>query len=236
MLIHPSIEAIDLALFLKKEKVLVICDLHIGYEQAMKKEGILVPRTQKQLIISRLQQILEKFRPKTIVINGDLKHEFGSINKQEWQDTIEILDLLNAKGEELLIVEGNHDPLLEPIAAKRDIKLLKEHRVGKVLIVHGDTVPNKLAPIVIIGHDHPAIVLQDGAKREKFKCYLKGTFKKSTLIVQPSFQPLVQGTNVLEDQMLSPLIASTKNFEVFIVDEETGDVLPFGKVRNFLPQ
>jgi hypothetical protein len=39
-----GIEIIDLSLYLKEQKVLVIADLHIGYEEALTKQGIMVPK------------------------------------------------------------------------------------------------------------------------------------------------------------------------------------------------
>jgi len=93
-------------------------------------------------------------------------------------------------------------------------------------------VPEKLAKILIIGHEHPAITLREQAKAEKFKCYLKGKYKKSVLIVQPSFNLLTQGTDVLREKILSPLIKNVKNFEAYIVNDETHQVLDFGKVGN----
>ena len=46
MKIHKDIEIIDLCLFLTKSKTLIIPDVHIGYEEALNKQGILIPRTQ----------------------------------------------------------------------------------------------------------------------------------------------------------------------------------------------
>jgi hypothetical protein len=85
-----------------------------------------------------------------------------------------------------------------------------------------------------MGHEHPAITLREKAKTEKFKCFLKGKFKASTLIVQPSMNPLTEGTDVTKEQVLSPLISKIPNFEVYIVNDKTHEVLPFGKIKNLL--
>ena len=45
MKILEGIEIIDKALWLEKEKVLVLADLHIGFEAYFNELGILVPRT-----------------------------------------------------------------------------------------------------------------------------------------------------------------------------------------------
>jgi metallophosphoesterase superfamily enzyme len=40
MEIHPGIEMVDLALYLKKQQALVLADLHIGFEEALAKQGV----------------------------------------------------------------------------------------------------------------------------------------------------------------------------------------------------
>ncbi|MCL6500691.1 MAG: hypothetical protein K6T16_01505 [Candidatus Pacearchaeota archaeon] len=93
MEIVSGIEIKNKALWLKKSRTLIIADLHIGYEGALLEEGVLVP---KMTFGDMKREILEllKLRPKVVVINGDLKHEFGQISRQEWRETLEILDIL----------------------------------------------------------------------------------------------------------------------------------------------
>lgn len=232
MEILSGIETIGTGLWLTDEKTLIICDVHLGYEQELICKGVLVPKVQRQQIEADLRLILSKIKPKRIVINGDLKHEFGRINRQEWKDVTALLTYLRAHCQELMILEGNHDPMLFPIADKLAVELQKELRLGDILITHGDKIPKQLAPVIIMGHEHPAITLQEDAKAERFKCFLKGKYKKSTLIVQPSFQPLIPGTDVLQARHLSPLIEDVDDFEVYIVNDQTLESLFFGMVED----
>ena len=90
---------------------------------------------------------------------------------------------------------------------------------------------------VIIGHEHPAVVLRDKAKAEKFKCFLVTNYRLRRLIVQPSFGPLMQGVDILGGNLLSPLLgANVGRGRMFVVDEETDTVLDFGLVRKFRRQ
>ena len=75
-------------------KTLVIADLHIGYEEALNKQGVLVPRRQFELTVERLKKLLEKTKPTRIIVLGDLKHEFGTISRQEWRESLRVLDML----------------------------------------------------------------------------------------------------------------------------------------------
>ena len=83
MKILPNIEIVGLALYF--DATLVIADVHIGYEEALNKQGILVPRLQFEEMVKRMERIfyvLKNKRIERIVVNGDLKHEFGTISEQ----------------------------------------------------------------------------------------------------------------------------------------------------------
>jgi putative SbcD/Mre11-related phosphoesterase len=227
-----NVFAIDLCAYLPDIEALIIADLHLGYEEALGKRGVLVPRTQFKAVIKRLEWILKKVKVKRVILNGDVKHEFGIISKQEWREVLRLLDFFKEKNIEVIVVKGNHDTILGPIARKREVKEVKEFRHKDILIVHGDYEPVRPAKVIIIGHEHPAISLKEGAKYERFKCFLKGPYKKSVLIAQPAFFPLTTGTDVLNEPTLSPLLKNLSKFEAFVVDDETHDVLPFGKLKK----
>lgn len=228
-----NVFAVDLCTYLPDIKALIIADLHLGYEESLGKRGVLVPRTQFKTVIKRLEWILKQVPVKRVILNGDVKHEFGVISKQEWREVLRLLDFFKDKGIEVIVMKGNHDTILGPIAQKREVIEVKEFRHKDILIVHGDYEPAKPAKIIIIGHEHPAISLKEDAKYEKFKCFLKGPYKKNVLIAQPAFFPLTTGTDVLNEPTLSPLLKDLSKFEAFIVDDETHDVLPFGKLKKF---
>jgi len=238
MQISPNLEIIETALWLRKEKALVINDLHLGYEESLQKKGVLIPKFQFKEILSSLERILSKVKPEKIIINGDLKHEFGTVLRQEWQDVLALLDFLLSKSKEVIIIQGNHDPIIKPISDKRGITTVPEIQLGENLIVHGDKVveKNRLKKTkikrIIIGHEHPAITLRKGSKWEKYKCFLKGKWKGKELIVVPSFNPLLEGTDILKEQLLSPFLEKIKNFKVYIISQE--EVFEFGKVKDMI--
>ena len=63
---------------------------------------------------------------------------------------------------------------------------------------------------------------------EKFKCFLKGKYKNKLLIVQPSFNLLTIGTDILKQRLQSPFLKDIKDFEVFIVEDKIYDFGFFG--------
>jgi len=235
MEILKGIEIVDAALWLAKERVLVIADLHIGYEEDLNKQGIMITRNQFKDTTGLLNKILKQVNPKTIVINGDLKHEFGDISSQEWRETTEILQLLLNQAK-VILIKGNHDTILGPIAKKKGLEIVDSYYTGDVCILHGDKMleneKTKNAKILIIGHEHPAISLREESKVEKYKCFLLGKWKGQNLIVMPSFLPIIEGSDILKEEVLSPYLEQNlSNFEVFIVGDK---VYNFGKLKNLV--
>ena len=233
MEILKGIEIVDSALWLAKEKILVIADLHIGYEEALNKQGVLITRNQFKETFELLNKLLKKVKPKIIVINGDLKHEFGSISSQEWRETTQILQLLldNAR---VILIKGNHDTVLGPIARKKGIEIVDAYYVNDMCILHGDKILNnekiKRVKTLIIGHEHPAISLKEEFKTEKYKCFMLGKWKGQNLIVIPSFLPIIEGSDILKEDVLSPYLKQCLvNFRIFIIGDEIYD---FGKLKD----
>ncbi len=232
--IHKGIKIFDLGLLIGD--TLIISDLHIGYEEELQKKGIFIPKFQFKDLTKRLKYIIEQTDPAHIIINGDLKHEFGTISQQEWMETVQILDLLMKDKRKVTLIKGNHDTILEPIAQKRNLDILEYFVMDDILIIHGDrsvAIPDKIKTI-IVGHMHPAITLAQGPKSERYKCFLKGEYKKRTLIIMPSFHEFTKGADVIEDDAFGLIRdQSIKDFDVFVVGDDH-KVYEFGKVRNVI--
>ncbi|MFH1439266.1 MAG: metallophosphoesterase [Candidatus Woesearchaeota archaeon] len=270
MQINKCIEIIDLCLFLTKSKTLIIPDVHIGYEEALNKQGVLIPRTQFIEIMKNIEKVMKdtikRFKAiNKIVIIGDLKHEFGTISETEWRQTLKFLDFLDKYCKNIILLKGNHDTILGPIADKRRLEVKTHIMIDDILLMHGHELPTNILPeikTIIIGHEHTAISLKHGVRIEKFKCFLKGKWnleeekrklagisknkltklkdklrrlksKKLNLIVMPSFNPIIEGTDITKEQLLSPFLRKTKikDFRVFIVGDKIYD---FGKIRDLM--
>ena len=228
MKLPEDIEIVDLCLYLKKEKILVIGDMHIGLEESLQKQGFFIPRFDIEEVIKKLKNIFSKLEIKKTILIGDIKHEFGTISDQEWRDTLKVLDFLLEKGE-VILVKGNHDTILGPISKKRNLEIVEKYRVNEVLFVHGDKIIDDDAEIIVIGHEHPAVSFKSRPE-EKFKCFLIGKFKNKKLIVMPSFNFLTEGSDVTKEKTLSPYIKNIKNFKVYVV--ENNEVRNFGFVKD----
>ncbi len=237
MQISKGYRIIDLALYLEEHNALVISDVHLGYEEAMNKNGILMPRFQYKDTLERMQKILAHFkgkRLKEIIINGDLKHEFGEISTQEWREILKFIDFLLEHCERIVLVKGNHDVILYPIARKRGIEIQKNYLLADIYLTHGHELPTEEAMIkaktIMIGNEHPAISINEGPRSELFKCFLKGKWKRKELIVLPSLNQVTIGSDILKERFLSPYFDNgIADFDVYVIADST---YHFGKVRD----
>ncbi len=223
----------DIGLYSANLKTLFIADSHLGYEDALAEEGIFVPRINLKLIKERLEKIFSNFDVERIVFNGDLKHEFGDISKQEWFEASEFIDFLKAYGE-LVIVKGNHDTILNPIVKKKNVKIIENALIGEYFITHGHKFekPPKNVKALIIAHEHPAISLREGGRVERFKCFLYGKSNGKALVVLPSLLQVVEGTDLLSENLLSPYLQEgIEDFKVWIVEDQP---YYFGKIKNVM--
>lgn len=227
---------VDLAL--NVDDYLIISDLHLGYEQSLNKDGIMIPRFQYPLIIKRLEEIQDKSSGSNIVINGDLKHEFGQITRQEWNETQEFLEFLKANFDDIVLIKGNHDNFTRFIAEKSDLQVEESFQIGASLILHGDKIPSYLDNVdarnLIIGHEHPCIGLRNGERVEKIKCYLAGEYEKWNLIVMPSFNFVTEGSDILQERPLSPFIKAISGGDLEVYAVENFEVFDFGNIKDII--
>lgn len=231
-MIHGA-SIIDLAL--NVEDYLVISDLHLGYEQSLNAEGIMIPRFQYPLIVKRLNEIREKSSCSNIVVNGDLKHEFGQISRQEWNETQEFLEYLKANFDDIVLIKGNHDNFTKFIAHKSNLQVEESFRIGDSLILHGDKILEGLDPEIrnlIIGHEHPCIGLRNGERVEKIKCYLAGKYEDWNLLVMPSFNFVTEGSDILQERPLSPFLKAIPGGDLEVYAVENFEVFPFGRIKD----
>ena len=228
MEIYKNIKIEDLCLLIENE-TLVVGDLHLGFEESLNKQGILIPRIQFTEVMKRLSMLLKKLKPKKVIIVGDVKHEFGTISNQEWNNILKVFKLIKEYSE-LIIIKGNHDTILKPITEKENINILNEYWLNDIQFLHGDIIPKKLGKLIIMGHEHPAIKFKE-RPTEKFKCFLKGKYKTHELIVMPSFNFISLGSDITKNQLLSPFLkkADLNNFEVYVIEDKP---YYFGKVKN----
>lgn len=231
---------VDLAL--QVDENLIISDLHLGYEDALINEGVLIPKFQHNKIIKRLEEIFNKAslhrEIERVIINGDLKHEFGRKSRQEDKEVLDLILFLKKYVNDIILIRGNHDNFIVGIADVLNINVCENLVVENFFITHGDKIisnfegASKNTNTIIIAHEHSCIGLRTSERVEKMKCFLKGMFKGKNLIVIPSLNFITEGTDVLQGNLLSPFLNTTsiENFEIFGV--ENFEIFYFGSVSS----
>lgn len=222
-----------LYLEIEGEKVLVVGDLHLGYEGSMRASGVLVPEGRFDDFISEFDEIFERVGEiDRVVLLGDLKHEFGKILREEWKEVLDFIDYLKGKGCEVIIIKGNHDVIIESVVKRKEVEVVDYLVWGKYCFVHGDKKFKEMkdSKVWVMGHGHPAVNLSDGTKVEKYKCFLVGKYKEREVIILPSFFDINEGSDPREYSLGMAWDFDLDSFEVKIVKEDSLEVLDFGKL------
>jgi hypothetical protein len=233
-----EIEYIGKFLLLKeeKEKTLVIGDLHLGYEASLRESGILVAEHLFEELEKEINLVLEKIgKVQTVVLLGDVKHSFGGISYYERDQFNKLLKILSTKSKKIIIVKGNHDKLLEYMKPDTKISIKEIYIKNGFAFLHGDKdydeVWNKEIQTIVLGHIHPAVNLEDGVKKEKYKCFLQGEYKKKRIIIVPSATGKNEGTDPRDYEANLPWDLELEEFEVIIAGENLENYM-FGRLKE----
>lgn len=215
MRIFENVYAVDgfPALYVEDIGVLVIADLHLGYELISSEHGVFVPRVQFKKSVEMIKQILERRKADRIIVLGDIKHEFSETGYHEYREVSAFFEELLKHFSEIVVVKGNHDTFITRITRKYGIKVYDEFKERDYLFVHGhrrkdfDSVK---CSVVMLGHEHPSIALfTDIGTKEKMKCFLYGVFNGKKVVVLPAFSYFAQGSDVNlvpREELLSPVL------------------------------
>jgi len=230
-----GIEYVGKCLLIKErgERILVVGDLHLGYEESLNRTGVYVSREMFKEMIKYLDGVFAKIgEVDRVVLLGDVKHVFGGVLRDEWNGVLGLFEYLEEKCEEILIVKGNHDGVLEPIIrGKSKVRLLDYYIWGEYCFVHGDKKFGGMekSKVWVMGHAHPAVKISDGVKVEKYKCFLVGRWKRKDVVVVPSFFEGNEGSDPRENDLGLAWDLNLKRFNVRIVGENL-EVLDFGEL------
>jgi metallophosphoesterase superfamily enzyme len=174
-----------LALFHRKERWLAIADPHFGYELSQRAAGRLVPMWGMAAVSHRLLELLREYRPRTLVILGDIVHDAASA-----REAGEFLTTLRALCE-VIAIAGNHDRALSGA-----IDLVGSWETPTFHFHHGHCAVETVGRIQIVGHHHPAGTISDGAGL-RLKC--PAFIQQPRCWIMPAFSPWAAGSKWQSD-------------------------------------
>ena len=224
----------------KGEKILVIGDLHLGYEESLNRGGVFISRKMFDEMIAGLEMIfLKSGKVDKIILLGDVKHDFSGVLRQEWNDVSGLIDYLERwlkEGGEIIIIRGNHDNYLKNITLKKGVKVCDYFIFREFCFLHGDRDFSEIwgegVKYWIIGHGHPAVKLGDGVKVESYKCFLIGRFERREIIIVPGFFEYFAGSDPRENDLGLAWKFDLERFRVLIVGEEDLEARDFGTLKE----
>ncbi len=241
-------EFIDKTIFFPEIGILAIGDLHIGYEKAMMKSGILMPEIQVKDILEDLEKILNKIKfegkkVKKIIFLGDIKHFFNYEPSERFNfDKVVVFLEKYVKEKDIILIKGNHDKF--DFSGK---KMKNYYFKEGVIFLHGHMefpqTFEKRVKMIVMGHLHPSVIISDkqNIKKEKYRCFLTGKYKGKEIIIAPSFLNITRGLsmNTLTYEERDRLkkgfsIIPYKNLQNFVVHaiNDNGEIFDFGKLKK----
>ena len=175
---------------------LAVADVHYGFElNRVRNHGALLPQWGMAATEKRLMDLLDHYKPRTLIINGDVMDGGGSIREAE-----RFIRRLRDCVAELVLVEGNHD---RP-ALKRGELFVPWHVAGDLVFHHGHKFTRMMrelgehpALVHVCGHEHPSLQINDGAGlRLKLPALVQDQLKVNPALqhwILPAFSPWAGG-------------------------------------------
>ncbi|WP_458743133.1 metallophosphoesterase [Candidatus Nitrosocosmicus sp. T] len=165
------------------KKFLVISDVHIGMEDRIKRNGILVDsRKNTDELIKLLTNIYLETGVKELIILGDLKASIRIITRTEWDNVPYFLESL-CKLFKIYLIPGNHDGNINQLLPE-NINIMRSHgmEIDNILFTHGHTIPRIGMNVekIIVGHLHP-IIHKEGSILHGNRIWVKIRLTKKNL-------------------------------------------------------
>ncbi len=221
-----DVEYADRAAYLRDADALVLADLHVGRDATSPVE---LPLGERADLRRRLGALLDRFCPATVVFAGDVLHSFDSLPDGVAETVADLEDAVAAAGADLVVTPGNHDTVLD---AATDAERTDEYALADGTVVcHGHERPDTPADRYLVGHEHPAIVVE-GRKHPCFLASESGP-NGASLVVLPAFSRLARGTvvnSMSTRDCLSPVISDLGSCRPVVVSE--GEALEFPPLRD----
>lgn len=148
------------AIFWKRERALLLADLHLGKINHFRKSGIPVPSKANEKNLELIIELIQSTNPARVIFLGDLFH---SHYNQEWEVFGELVKHFGLISFELVL--GNHDILSERQYDRKGISLHEELRIAPFIFTHHPFETEDKDFYNLAGHIHPGATLHGKARQ-----------------------------------------------------------------------
>jgi DNA ligase-associated metallophosphoesterase len=175
------------ALWLERDRVLVLADVHFEKGSSYAARGQLLPPYDTREALRRIALEVAALRPLAVVMLGDAFHDCEASDRLCREDA-EALTAVVA-GRTLVWVVGNHDPL-PPRALPGEPA--EEVDVGGLILRHEPTFGPTLGEAA--GHLHPCARVSAGGRSVRRRCFVTDGDR----LILPAFGAYAGGLSVLD--------------------------------------
>ena len=178
------------ALWLPDHALIVVSDLHLGKANRIaRREGRLTPPYEVMETLTRLADVLEAYRPRTVICLGDSFDDDLAVAEISEEERAAIASLM--AGRRWIWIAGNHDPAPTELGGAH----LAEHAVGALTFRH---IAKQGAVGEVSGHYHPKARL-----RGRRPCFLADDSR----VILPAFGVYTGGLTIA-DPLFDDLFAA----------------------------
>ena len=178
------------ALWLPDHALIVVSDLHLGKANRIaRREGRLTPPYEVIETLTRLADVLEAYRPRTVICLGDSFDDDLAVAEISEEERAAIASLM--AGRRWIWIAGNHDPAPTELGGAH----LAEHAVGALTFRH---IAKQGAVGEVSGHYHPKARL-----RGRRPCFLADDSR----VILPAFGVYTGGLTIA-DPLFDDLFAA----------------------------
>ena len=181
------------ALFLARESLIVVADLHLEKGSSYARRRVLLPPYDTAATLAHLTRVIARYNPRRVIALGDSFHDREAAERMGEADRASLRAL--QAGRDWIWIAGNHDPL-PPASLLGEAHV--EIRIGPLTFRHEPRAGDAAGEIA--GHLHPVarVVTTRGSLRRR--CFASDGAR----CVMPAFGAYAGGLN-LRDIAFAPL-------------------------------
>ncbi len=178
------------ALLWPDRRALVVADLHLEKGSSYHRpDGRLLPPYDSAATLGRLETVIARARPETVICLGDSFHDLGAAERLSPEDGARLRAL--TEGRDWVWVAGNHDPVP---SASFGGRVVEELVLAGLVFRHAARADDENVNGEVSGHYHPKAAVRVRGRRVSARCFVADARR----LILPAFGAYTGGLSVLD--------------------------------------